>query len=102
MGGDALRYTSGMPNSSVDPIVVRGETMALRVWKDEQPMTDKPEETRAYETLGYIVAGKLDLTVAGETRSLSSGDSYIVPKNTPHRYVVRERLTAVESIAPAP
>ena len=93
---------SGMPNSSVDPIVVRGETMALRVWKDEDPTNDKAEETPAYETLDYVVAGKLELTVAGQTRSLSAGDAYVVPKNTPHRYVVRERLTAVESISPAP
>lgn len=91
-----------MTDASADPILVHGETVALRVWRNEEPTADKPEETRAYETLGYVVAGNLELTVAGETRSLGPGDTYAVPKNAPHRYVVRERLTAVEAISPAP
>ncbi len=90
-----------MANASTDPIIVRGDTVTLRVWRDEEPTTDKPEETREYETLGFIVSGKVDLTVAGNTSSLSAGDTYTVPKNAPHRYVVRERLTAVEAISTA-
>ena len=89
-----------MTDSNSDPIVVRGEHASLRVWRDEEPNADKPEETRVYETLGYVVSGAVDLTVNGNTVSLRAGDSYTVPKNAPHRYVVRERLTAVEAIAP--
>ncbi len=91
-----------MADISTDPIVARGETVALRVWRDEEPTADKPEESRAYETVGYIVAGAIDLTVAGKTVSLKAGDSYVVPKGATHRYVVRERLTAVEAISPKP
>ncbi len=74
--------------------------MTLRVWRDEEPTADKPEESRPYETVGFVVAGAVDLTVAGKTTSLRAGDSYVVPKDAPHRYVVRERLTAVEALAP--
>jgi quercetin dioxygenase-like cupin family protein len=52
--------------------------------------------------LGYVVAGQVELTVAGKTTSLGPGDAYTVPANAVHRYVVRERLTAVEAISPAP
>ncbi len=89
-----------MTHSIENPIVARGEHAALRVWRDEEPTADKPEETRPYETLGFVVAGAVDLTVAGQTKTLRAGDTYIVPKDAPHRYVVRERLTAVEAIAP--
>jgi quercetin dioxygenase-like cupin family protein len=89
-----------MPNVYTESIVARGDGVALRVWRDEEPTDDKPEETRPYETLGYVVAGKVELTVAGKTVSLGPGDAYTVPKNAPHRYVVRERLTAVEAISP--
>ena len=91
-----------MSDSTTDPIVARGEHVALRVWRDEEPTSDKPEETRPYETLGYVVSGAVDLTVDGKTVSLRAGDTYIVPMNAPHRYIVRERLTAVEAIAPKP
>ena len=87
---------------STDPIVARGEHMSLRVWRDEEPTDEKAAERRPYETLGYVVSGKVDLTVDGKTTALGAGDSYIVPKGAEHRYVVRERLTAVEAIAPAP
>ena len=91
-----------MLNTNAESIVARGANTALRVWRDEAPNAGKPEETRPYETLGYIVAGRLELTVNGETSSLSAGDAYTVPANAPHRYVVREQLTAVEAITPAP
>jgi quercetin dioxygenase-like cupin family protein len=91
-----------MPNIPIEAIVARGENVALRVWRDEEPNADKPEERRPYETLGYVIAGTLELTVDGKTTSFEPGDSYTVPRNAPHRYVVRERLTAVEAISPAP
>jgi quercetin dioxygenase-like cupin family protein len=91
-----------MPNIPIEAIVARGENVALRVWRDEEPTADKPEETQPYETLGYIVEGQAELTVGGKTTTLGPGDSYTVPKNAPHRYVIRERLTAVEAISPAP
>jgi quercetin dioxygenase-like cupin family protein len=91
-----------MPNIPIEAIVARGENVALRVWRDEEPTADKPEETRPYETLGYVVAGRVELTVGGTTTTLEPGDAYSVPKDAPHRYVVRERLTAVEAISPVP
>jgi quercetin dioxygenase-like cupin family protein len=91
-----------MPNVYTESIVARGEHTALRVWRDEEPTADKAEETRPYETLGYVVAGQVELTVAGKTTSLGPGDAYTVPANAVHRYVVRERLTAVEAISPPP
>jgi quercetin dioxygenase-like cupin family protein len=89
-----------MPNVYIESIVARGDNVALRVWRDEEPTDDKPEESRPYETLGYVVSGKVELTVGGKTLHLGPGDAYAVPQNAPHRYVVRERLTAVEAISP--
>jgi quercetin dioxygenase-like cupin family protein len=90
-----------MSDTTGDSIVARGEHVALRVWRNEAPNADKPEETRPYETLGYVVSGRLELTVNGRTTSVGAGESYTVPQNAPHRYIIREELTAVEAISPA-
>lgn len=77
-----------------------GSTMSMRMWKDEQPH-DKPPHRSAYETLGYVVAGKADLTIEGQTASLKAGDSYLVPANAEHTYRITETFTAVECTSPA-
>lgn len=79
-----------------------GERLAMRMWRDEAP-TDgdsKPPSRRAYETVGYVVAGRADLLIEGETIALAPGDSWLVPAGAEHSYRILERFTAVEAIAP--
>jgi len=80
--------------------LVRGERSSMRLWHREEPNADKPESTHEYETLGYVIEGRVDLIVNGETVSLQPGDSYHVPAGTPHTFRVTETLTAVEVTTP--
>ncbi|AWT36326.1 cupin [Deinococcus arenae] len=80
--------------------LVRGERSSMRLWHREEPNADKPEHTHEYETLGYVIEGRVDLIVNGETVSLQPGDSYHVPAGTPHTFRVTETLTAVEVTTP--
>ena len=43
-----------------------------------------PEHSHHNEQAGFVVRGKLILTIAGETRSLEPGDCYVAPANVPH------------------
>lgn len=80
--------------------LARGERVALRLWKDEQGGTSKPSHASSYETVGYVLSGRAELTVNGETRTLGAGDSYLVPQGAQHTYTILESFSAVEATTP--
>jgi quercetin dioxygenase-like cupin family protein len=79
--------------------LVSGKKVSMRMWRGEEPQ-DKPPVRRSYETVGYVIAGRAELTIEGQTISLEEGDSWLVPAEAQHRYRVIERFTAIEATAP--
>ncbi|WP_336485465.1 cupin domain-containing protein [Methylobacterium nigriterrae] len=77
-----------------------GERVALRMWRDEPPTDHKPSASRPYETVGYVISGRAELQLKGETITLEPGDSWLVPARTEHTYRILETFTAVEATAP--
>ena len=77
-----------------------GIRISLRLWEDEQPGKVKTTTQRAYETAGYVISGRAELELEGQTIVLEPGDSWIVPKGARHRYKILEPLTAVEATCP--
>jgi mannose-6-phosphate isomerase-like protein (cupin superfamily) len=77
-----------------------GERVAMRMWRNEEPNADKPSTRSEHETVGYVVSGRAELVVAGETVTLSPGDSYLVPAGAEHTYRILETFTAVEATSP--
>jgi quercetin dioxygenase-like cupin family protein len=77
-----------------------GKSVAMRLWRDEQPGEAKPASRREYETVGYVVAGRAELHVEGQMVLLNPGDSWVVPKGAEHTYKVLEPFTAVEATSP--
>ena len=80
--------------------LARGQSVALRMWRNEAPNTDKPVASRPYETVGYVISGRAELTVNGEKVLLEPGDSWLVPEGAAHTYTILEAFTAVEATAP--
>ncbi|AWN44678.1 cupin domain-containing protein [Methylobacterium durans] len=80
--------------------LARGERLSMRMWRDEPPTDDKPAASRPYETVGFVVSGRAELVLKGETVSLEAGDSWVVPAGTEHTYRILEPFTAVEATAP--
>lgn len=80
--------------------LVSGKSLAMRLWEDEQPGQDKPETAREYETVGYVISGRAELNLEGQTIRLEPGDSWLVPKGARHKYRILEPFTAVEATAP--
>ncbi|MEB3358443.1 MAG: cupin domain-containing protein [Synechococcales bacterium] len=77
-----------------------GKSLAMRMWQHEQPADPKPETSREYETVGYVVEGRAELHLEGQMVLLEPGDSWVVPKGASHTYKILEPFTAVEATSP--
>ncbi len=63
---------------------LKGET--LLVMSEIEPDCEDPAEvTRPVEEAGLVMDGQLELTLGNQTLLLETGDSFRIPKNTPHR-----------------
>jgi quercetin dioxygenase-like cupin family protein len=76
-----------------------GVRMSMRLWLDEEPC-EKPAVRREYETLGYVLKGRAELTLEGQTVRLEPGDSWVVPHGAEHSYRILETFSAVEATSP--
>jgi quercetin dioxygenase-like cupin family protein len=78
-----------------------GVHVAMRLWNEEPgEAAQKPESRRDYETVGYVIAGRAELQLEGQTVILEEGDSWVVPRGAAHRYRVLEPFKAVEATSP--
>jgi quercetin dioxygenase-like cupin family protein len=77
-----------------------GIHVAMRLWDGEQPGDAKPATRRDYETVGYVIKGRAELHLEGQTVLLGPGDSWVVPKGAAHSYKILEAFTAVEATCP--
>ena len=77
-----------------------GKSVSMRLWEKEEPGEPKPEESREYETVGYVVEGRAELHLEGQKILLEPGDSWVVPKGASHTYGIQETFTAVEATSP--
>ena len=80
--------------------LVSGKRVSMRLWEDEQPGKDKPETTREYETVGFVIQGRAELHIEGQMVLLEAGDSWVVPEGSAHTYKILEPFTAVEATSP--
>ncbi|MGO4574222.1 cupin domain-containing protein [Microvirga sp. 2TAF3] len=77
-----------------------GKRMAMRLWRDEESGQDKPTSKHEYEVVGFVISGRAELEVEGQTVRLEPGDSWVVPAGSEHTYRILETFTAVEATAP--
>jgi len=77
-----------------------GKAISMRLWENEQPDDAKPESSRDYETVGYVISGRAELHLEGQMVLLEPGDSWTVPKGASHTYRILEAFTALEATHP--
>ncbi len=80
--------------------LVSGKRVSMRLWRDEEPSEGKEAVRRDYETVGFVISGRAELTLEGQTIRLEPGDSWLVPPGAEHSYRILETFTAVEATAP--
>ncbi len=76
-----------------------GKSISMRLW-NEEPFDKKEPVARDYETVGFVLEGKAELEIEGQTIELKTGDSWVVPKGSKHSYRVKEHFRAVEATHP--
>jgi quercetin dioxygenase-like cupin family protein len=77
-----------------------GKNVSMRLWENEQPGEEKETTRREYETVGYVISGRAELHIEGQTVLLEPGDSWVVAKGAEHTYRILESFTAVEATYP--
>jgi mannose-6-phosphate isomerase-like protein (cupin superfamily) len=77
-----------------------GIQVSMRIWEDLAVGSPKPPTSRDYELVGYVIKGRAELQLEGQTILLEPGDSWVVPKGSSHCYTILEPFTAVGATAP--
>jgi len=62
---------------------VHGERITFAV-VDVDPDQDVPEHRHPNEQLGIVLKGSITMVVAGESRRLVAGDTYVIAGDVPH------------------
>ena len=77
-----------------------GTKLGMRLWHEATPTDGMGGHARDYETVGYVISGRAELTLEGQTLRLEPGDSWVVPAGAEHDYRILETFTAVEATSP--
>lgn len=59
-----------------------------------------PRHKHPHEQIGYLVSGRLELTIGDETRTVGPGDSWCVAGHVAHQAAALEDSVAVEVFSP--
>ena len=59
-----------------------------------------PRHAHPQEQTGYLVSGRIRLTIGGETREMEPGDSWTVPANVEHGAEILADSVAIEVFSP--
>src|SRR5580765_6396301 len=51
---------------------------------DLDPNLEIPEHHHDNEQLGFVLAGRVTMVIAGEAKELGPGDAYTIPSDVPH------------------
>ena len=62
--------------------------------------SELPSHKHPHEQVGFLVSGRLVLTIGGESCEMEPGDSWAVPGGVEHKAEVLERAEAIEVFYP--
>jgi quercetin dioxygenase-like cupin family protein len=80
--------------------IVSGERMMFSL-VTLAPEATVPEHGHPHEQMGMMVSGTMELTVAGETRTLAGSAIYFIPGGVPHMAVAGpEGAVVLEAFSP--
>ena len=79
--------------------LVSGKGLSMRLWEEPSAVEGEPH-TRPYETVGYVVSGRVRIHVGEDVITCGPGDSYLVPDGAERQYDVLEALVAIEATHP--
>jgi mannose-6-phosphate isomerase-like protein (cupin superfamily) len=69
----------------------------LRYWKRVSPV---PRHAHPQEQTGYLISGRIRLSIGEESFDVEHGDSWCIPGNVEHQAEILEDSVAVEVFSP--
>lgn len=69
---------------------------------DIEPETVVPMHTHVNEQAGIVLKGSLQMTIAGEERTLKESDIYVIPSNVEHGVIQRDKACQVADLFSPP
>lgn len=67
----------------------------MRLWRESAEITIRAYPSRTMKTAGYVIVinGHAELEIEGQTVKLEPGDSWVIPKDSEHRYRILDDFT---------
>ncbi len=81
-------------------VLLHQNSMMLVEFTFKKGGVGQPHSHEEHEQIGYIAKGSFEVTVGGETKMLSFGDSYYAAKNEVHGVVALEDGIIVDAFTP--
>jgi quercetin dioxygenase-like cupin family protein len=91
-------YKEALPGIMMKTIVYGEKTLMTEFLL--QKGSNLPSHEHIHEQTGYMVSGKMLLTIGDETYEVTTGDSWNIPSNVPHEAQVIEDSIAIEVFSP--
>lgn len=79
--------------------LVYGEKTLLTEFKLEKGAI-LPNHKHPHEQTGYLVSGRIDLTIGNEKHQVEPGGSWCIPSNIEHSAIALENSIAIEVFSP--
>ena len=91
-------YKQALPGIRMKTLVHGEKTLFARFELEAGSLL--PRHAHPHEQTGYLVEGKIRLTIGEKTFEAGPGDSWCIPGNTPHNAEIVEDSLAVEVFSP--
>ncbi len=95
---DSDGYREALPGIRMKTIVYGDKTLMTEFRMEAG--SSLPSHAHPHEQTGYLVEGRMRLTIGSETFDVGRGDSWLIPGDTRHAAEILESSIAVEVFAP--
>jgi quercetin dioxygenase-like cupin family protein len=91
-------YKQALPGIKIKTLVY-GQKTLLTEFRMEKGSA-LPKHSHPHEQTGYLIKGKVALTIGAETFNAGPGDSWCIPGDTEHSAAILEDSVAIEVFSP--
>jgi len=91
-------YRQVLPGIAMKTLVYGEKTLFTEFRMESKSLL--PRHAHVYEQTGYLMEGKIRLTIGGLTFEAQPGDSWCIPGNVEHGAEILEKSVAVEVFSP--
>lgn len=95
---DGEDYKQALPGIRMKTLVHGAKTLFTEFRME--PGSLLPKHAHPHEQTGYLVKGRIRLTIGSETYDVDPGDSWCIPGDTEHSAEILEESLAIEVFSP--